>query len=109
MADVMLETRIWSKYFPLTRGFCSRPNMAMSRPSTASTSSCDAGKPLAWWGIGLRQVDAGKLLVGLEKPTSGTIILRGQDTSRLSKEAMRKARRNIQLVMQDPTRPSTPA
>ncbi len=43
-----------------------------------------------------------RLLVGLEKPTSGTIVVRGKDISKLDGAARRRARRNIQLVMQDP-------
>jgi oligopeptide transport system ATP-binding protein len=40
--------------------------------------------------------------VGLERPTSGSIMVRGKDLSRLSGVELRRARRNIQLVMQDP-------
>jgi oligopeptide transport system ATP-binding protein len=43
-----------------------------------------------------------KLLVGLEKPTHGSIILNGRDLSTVSASDMRKVRRNIQMVMQDP-------
>src|SRR5690606_18054080 len=43
-----------------------------------------------------------KLLVGLERPTSGTIMIRGVDMAGVRGAALRRARRNIQLVMQDP-------
>ena len=43
-----------------------------------------------------------KLLVGLEKPTSGAINVRGEDMVRLSGGALRRARRHIQMVLQDP-------
>jgi oligopeptide transport system ATP-binding protein len=42
------------------------------------------------------------MLVGLEKPTSGEIRVRGDDMIRLRGPALRQARRNIQMVMQDP-------
>ena len=43
-----------------------------------------------------------KLLVGLEKPTSGSIMVRGEDMVTLKGSALRRARRNIQMVLQDP-------
>src|SRR5690606_18365544 len=43
-----------------------------------------------------------RLLVGLEKPTAGRIVVQGRDLSQLSSEEVRRARRDIQLVMQDP-------
>jgi oligopeptide transport system ATP-binding protein len=43
-----------------------------------------------------------RLLVGLERPTAGSISLRGEDLGRLGRGELRRARRNIQIVMQDP-------
>ncbi|MEU4621610.1 oligopeptide/dipeptide ABC transporter ATP-binding protein [Actinoplanes sp. NPDC023801] len=43
-----------------------------------------------------------KLLVGLEKPTSGSVMVRGEDMTRLRGGGLRRARRNIQMVLQDP-------
>jgi oligopeptide transport system ATP-binding protein len=43
-----------------------------------------------------------KLLVGLEKPSAGSIVVRGKDMSKVSGAELRRARRNLQLVMQDP-------
>lgn len=44
----------------------------------------------------------GRLLMRLEEPTSGSLIFEGQDVYRLSSAAMRRMRRNIQIVFQDP-------
>jgi oligopeptide transport system ATP-binding protein len=43
-----------------------------------------------------------KMLVGLERPTSGTVSVRGQEISRLRGGALRRSRRTIQMVLQDP-------
>jgi oligopeptide transport system ATP-binding protein len=43
-----------------------------------------------------------RLLVGLERPTGGSIRVRGQDTAQLSNAELRRSRRHIQMVMQDP-------
>src|SRR5699024_3889374 len=44
----------------------------------------------------------GRLLLGMEKPTSGTVSVLGNDMGQLTGGAMRAARRNIQMVLQDP-------
>jgi oligopeptide/dipeptide ABC transporter ATP-binding protein len=43
-----------------------------------------------------------RVLMNLEKPTAGTVHYKGQDISKLSGGALRRLRRQIQLVMQDP-------
>ncbi len=43
-----------------------------------------------------------RLLVGLERPTSGRALVGGTDLSRLRGRELRRARRRIQLVFQDP-------
>ncbi|MYS18254.1 ATP-binding cassette domain-containing protein, partial [Streptomyces sp. SID4982] len=40
--------------------------------------------------------------VNLEPPTSGTITFEGRDVTNLTGSAMRKLRRDIQIVFQDP-------
>lgn len=44
-----------------------------------------------------------KMLVFLDRPTSGEIIYRGQDISKLKGEELRQIRKNIQMVFQDPS------
>ncbi|HBT31108.1 MAG TPA: methionine ABC transporter ATP-binding protein, partial [Erwinia persicina] len=41
-----------------------------------------------------------RLLNGLEKPTSGSVVVAGQDISRASGEALRQARLKISMVFQ---------
>lgn len=49
-----------------------------------------------------------KMLVDLEKPTSGTITLQGKDIASLKGEAARQNRRHIQMVFQDPAAAFSP-
>jgi peptide/nickel transport system ATP-binding protein len=44
----------------------------------------------------------GKVILQLQKATSGSIYYKGQEISRLSKSQMRKLRKDIQLIFQDP-------
>ena len=43
-----------------------------------------------------------RLLAGLLKPTSGSVLFRGQDVLRFSRRRLREARRHMQIVFQDP-------
>ncbi|MGW6459732.1 ABC transporter ATP-binding protein [Streptomyces sp. NPDC055078] len=43
-----------------------------------------------------------RLLMALDRPTSGTVLVEGQDLLRLPRAELRRRRRDIQLVMQDP-------
>lgn len=41
-------------------------------------------------------------LMGLEKPTSGEIVIEGQDITPLRGQGLKRMRRNIQMIFQDP-------
>jgi len=43
-----------------------------------------------------------RLVMALDKPTSGTVKLLGEDLHAMQRDALRKARRNFQMVFQDP-------
>jgi oligopeptide transport system ATP-binding protein len=43
-----------------------------------------------------------RCLTGLERPDAGAVVLDGQDLSRLTGRALRRQRRRIQIVFQDP-------
>ena len=44
----------------------------------------------------------GRLAIGLEKLTSGKVIFEGTDLSKLSNEELRKSRKRMQVIFQDP-------
>lgn len=44
----------------------------------------------------------GRLIVGLDRPTAGRVLLDGRDIARLGGQELRKVRRRAQLVFQDP-------
>jgi len=44
-----------------------------------------------------------KTIMNMQQPTSGEIIFRGQDTTKLTGEAKRENYRHIQMIFQDPT------
>jgi oligopeptide transport system ATP-binding protein len=103
MSDVVLETKELTKHFPLTRGIVFKRQIGAVRAVDGISIQLKRGETLGVVGeSGCGKSTLARLLVGLETPTSGSIVVRGQDLSKIKGGEMRRARRNIQLVMQDP-------
>ncbi|MDG4789846.1 dipeptide ABC transporter ATP-binding protein [Micromonospora sp. WMMD1102] len=101
--EVVLETRELVKHFPITRGIVFQKKIGAVRAVDGIDLQLRRGETLGVVGeSGCGKSTLAKLLVGLEKPTSGAINVRGQDMTRLAGNELRKARRNIQMVLQDP-------
>ncbi|SNY51738.1 ABC transporter ATP-binding protein [Paractinoplanes atraurantiacus] len=103
MSDVVLEARGLVKHFPITQGVVVRKKTGAVRAVDGVDLHLRRGETLGIVGeSGCGKSTLAKMLVGLEKPTSGEIRVRGDDMIRLRGPALRQARRNIQMVMQDP-------
>ncbi|BBH66103.1 ABC transporter ATP-binding protein [Actinoplanes sp. OR16] len=103
MSDVVLETKGLVKHFPITQGIVFKTKVGAVRAVDGVDIQLRRGETLGVVGeSGCGKSTLAKLLVGLEKPTSGSIMVRGQDMVRLKGGDLRRARRNIQMVLQDP-------
>jgi oligopeptide transport system ATP-binding protein len=103
MSEVVLETRDLVKHFPLTAGIVFKTRVGAVRAVDGINLQLRRGETLGIVGeSGCGKSTLAKLLVGLEKPTSGSIIVQGKDMSTVHGAELRRARRNLQLVMQDP-------
>jgi oligopeptide transport system ATP-binding protein len=95
--DVVLETQGLTKHFPGKRG--SGPVRAVDGVDLQLLR----GETLGIVGeSGCGKSTLAKLLVGLERPTDGEIAVRGQNFAALRGAALRRSRRHIQMVLQDP-------
>ncbi|MFV2021888.1 ABC transporter ATP-binding protein [Micromonospora sp. LOL_023] len=103
MSDVVLETKDLVKHFPLTRGILFKKQFGAVRAVDGINISLHRGETLGIVGeSGCGKSTLAKLLVGLETPSAGSIVVHGKDIASRSGAETRRARRNIQLVMQDP-------
>jgi len=101
--EVVLETKNLVKHFPITRGIIFQKKVGAVRAVDGVDLQLRRGETLGVVGeSGCGKSTLAKLLVGLERPTSGSINVRGQDMTRLRGAELRRARRNIQMVLQDP-------
>ncbi len=98
----LLELRNLVKEFPVTSGIMQRRVAAVHAVSDVSFS-VPAGTTFGLVGeSGCGKTTIGKLIVALEKPNSGSITLAGVDVSKLHGGDLRRKRRDLQLMFQDP-------
>jgi oligopeptide transport system ATP-binding protein len=98
-----VEVRDVRKLFPLTRGIVFRRTIGHVKAVDGVSFDLKRGETLGIVGeSGCGKSTLGRLLMGLETATSGSIKLRGEEITKLNATGMRKMRRNIQMVLQDP-------
>jgi oligopeptide/dipeptide ABC transporter ATP-binding protein len=98
----LLEVESLVKQFAVrTSAFDRRP--VRLRAVDGVSFAIPAGRTLGLVGeSGCGKTTTGKLILRLERPTSGTIRFLGRDVTRLDREGLREYRRSVQAVFQDP-------
>lgn len=98
----VLEVKNLSKYF-YTRPFLfGKPEISVKAVDEISFRVYP-GETMGLVGeSGSGKTTLSRAVLLLEKPTSGEILYRGKDIAKLSKEEVRKLRREIQIIFQDP-------
>ncbi|MCY0940606.1 MULTISPECIES: ABC transporter ATP-binding protein [Streptomyces] len=103
MAESLLEVKDLVKHYPLTQGVVLRKLIGSVKAVDGVSFSLKAGETLGIVGeSGCGKSTVAKMLVNLERPTSGVISYKGEDITKLSGRALKAVRRNIQMVFQDP-------
>jgi peptide/nickel transport system ATP-binding protein len=98
----MLACRDLKVWYPIRRGILNRV-AGHVRAVDGVSLSLKPGETLGLVGeSGCGKTTLGRALVGLEKPTAGTVEWNGVPFDSLKGEARRHARRNLQMVFQDP-------
>ena len=98
----VLEVRDLKKHFPVRRGFFGR-QIGTVRAVDGITFALRAGETLGLVGeSGCGKSTTGKMISKLIEPTAGQIYLNGERIEGLSRRAMRRRRRRLQVVFQDP-------
>jgi oligopeptide/dipeptide ABC transporter ATP-binding protein len=102
MSDALLQVRGLSKEFPIRGGILNRVQGSVRAVSDVSFDVA-AGETLAVVGeSGCGKTTTGRCILRLIEPTAGTIRFDGIDLRTLQGAALRRMRRHIQLVFQDP-------
>ncbi|MFG1880597.1 ABC transporter ATP-binding protein [Micromonospora sp. NPDC049102] len=103
MSENILEVRDLVKHYPVTQGVVFKKTVGQVKAVDGVSFGLRAGETLGVVGeSGCGKSTLARVLMNLEKPTAGSVVYKGQDISKLSGGALRRLRRQIQLVMQDP-------
>ncbi len=85
MSEMLLELRDLTKHFPVTKGLIRQEVIGLVKAVDGVSYSLNAGETLGLVGeSGCGKTTTLKMILLLEKPTSGSIIFRGQDIASLS-------------------------
>lgn len=102
-ADVVLEVRDLVRYFPVTRGVLFRRTVGQVKAVDGVDLTLRRGETLGVVGeSGCGKSTLARLLMAVDRPTSGEIRVLGERMSEMRGRRLRLARQHIQLVFQDP-------
>jgi oligopeptide transport system ATP-binding protein len=103
MSEKLLEIRDLKKYFPVMKGIIFQKPIGMVKAVDGVTYTVNTGETMGLVGeSGCGKTTTSKLILMLERPTSGEIVFRGQDIQTLQGKDLRTYRRGVQAVFQDP-------
>ncbi len=101
-ATVLLNVEHLVKDFPVTKGAVLQRKVGFVSAVADVSFAIQAGQTLGVVGeSGCGKTTIGRLVVGLEQPTSGAINFDGKDLARSNGREYRRERRDIQLMFQD--------
>jgi len=102
VSTLLLEVVGLTKHFPVRRGLLGRAT-GLVRAVDSISFTIDAGTTLGLVGeSGCGKTTTSKLVLALERPTSGAIRFEGEDVLTLDRAGLRRYRRRVQAVFQDP-------
>jgi oligopeptide transport system ATP-binding protein len=102
-AEPILEVRSLVKHFPLTRGIVVKQRIGEVKAVDGVSFELAKGATLGLVGeSGCGKTTLAKLLMAVERPTAGTVLFEGRDIFRLRRAELRRLRRRVQMVLQDP-------
>ena len=98
----LIEVKNLVKYFPVKGGILQRTQAWVKAVDDVSFT-VRAGETLGLVGeSGSGKTTVGRMLLKLEKPTSGEILFEGNDLARLPERELKPFRRKMQIIFQDP-------
>ncbi|MEW6111450.1 MAG: dipeptide ABC transporter ATP-binding protein [Thermodesulfobacteriota bacterium] len=101
-ADALVRIEQLVKYFPVQEGFLRKADQFVHAVDGVDLEIRRAETLGLVGESGCGKSTLGRLLLRLERPTSGRILFEGRDIDTLSSSEMKRLRRRMQIIFQDP-------
>ncbi len=102
-SEVLLQVRDLVKYFPIMRGTLIQRQVGAVKAVDGISFDIFRGETLGLVGeSGCGKSTAGRSILQLYRPTAGSVVFEGVDLVKLKGEELRKMRRRMQMIFQDP-------
>jgi len=103
LGETLLEVNDLVMHFPLTRGIIVQRKVGAVQAVDGVSFAVKKGETLGLVGeSGCGKSTTGRAILQLYKPTSGEVKFQGRDLTKLDAGEMRKMRRHLQMIFQDP-------
>jgi oligopeptide transport system ATP-binding protein len=103
LSGPLVEVENLVKHYPIVKGAVRQKQMGAVRAVDGVSFAIDAGETVGLVGeSGCGKTTAGRLLLRLISPTAGTVRFAGTDVHRVGKRDLKRMRRDMQMVFQDP-------
>jgi len=103
MAEALLQVKNLVKHFPITQGIIFQKKIGAVHAVDGVSFDIYKGETLGLVGeSGCGKSTTGRTIIQLYRPTSGQVIFEGVDLVSVKGEALRKTRRRMQMIFQDP-------
>ncbi len=101
--ETIVEVKDLKMYFPVTSGIIFQRKVADVKAVDGVTFSIKQGETLGLVGeSGCGKTTLGRAVLLLYKPTAGSITFRGEELTTMKGGTLRRMRRNMQMIFQDP-------
>lgn len=101
--EMLVEVKDLKKYFPISGGGIISRTVAHVKAVDGVSFDIRRGETLGLVGeSGCGKTTIGKTLLRLQEPTAGKVLFEGKNIYDLGREDMRKLRREMQIIFQDP-------
>ncbi len=100
---VLLQVKGLKKYFPINQGILIQRKVADVKAVDGLDFEINRGETLGLVGeSGCGKSTTGRTILQLYRPTEGHVIFQDKDLATMKGEELRKMRRNMQMIFQDP-------
>src|SRR5689334_20506630 len=99
----LVDVRDLQMHFPVTKGIILQRKVGAVKAVDGVSFTIKKGETLGLVGeSGCGKSTTGRAILQLHRPTGGQVLFQGTDLTRLRGEELRRMRRKIQMIFQDP-------